>query len=139
LYFAKSKKIYEEYKLKQNQNLIQKFYIAQVKGNPFFKNKRDEIQIDYPIMHHKFLEEKMISIKKISDISKGGGKQHKVFTNISLLDFDQLKNRSTLLIRINKGIRHQIRVHLSSIGCPIIGETLYQKTKNKEFLHLRSI
>jgi 23S rRNA-/tRNA-specific pseudouridylate synthase len=139
LYFAKDIKVYEEYKNKQNQNLLHKFYIAQIKGNPFFKIDDKEINIDYPIMHHKFSEDRMICITKPWDTTKWDWKQHLSTTNISLLNFDKTQNISTLLISISKWIRHQIRLHLSSIWCPIIWETIYSKNKYDTFLHLRSI
>jgi hypothetical protein len=62
LYFAKTADIYEDYKARQAQNLIGKFYITQVSGNPFFKIDNKEINIDYPIMHHKFAEDRMVCI-----------------------------------------------------------------------------
>lgn len=139
LYFAKSIEIYHEYKHKQSQNLITKFYISQVNGNPFYKTDSKEIIVDYPIMHHKFSEDRMIYIKQPWDISKWSWKQHLVSTNISLLNFDQDSNISTLLVSISKWIRHQIRVHLSSLWCPIIWENIYSKHKTQDFLHLRSL
>lgn len=139
LYFAKDLKIYEEYKSKQNQNLLQKFYIAQVNGNPFFKTDDIEINIDYPIMHHKFSEDRMICLTKPWDITKWSWKQHPSSTNIALLNFDKSTNISTLIVSISKWIRHQIRVHLSSIWCPINWENIYSKHKYDTFLHLRSI
>jgi len=139
LYFAKDLKIYEEYKVKQNQNLLKKFYIAQVNGNPFFKTNETEINIDYPIMHHKFSEDRMICLTKPWDITKWDWKQHPSSTKVSLLNFDKTQNISTLIISISKWIRHQIRVHLSSIWCPIIWDNIYSKHKFDIFLRLWSI
>jgi len=40
------------------------------------------------------------------------------------------RERYTLLnIIITKGIRHQIRIHLTSINCPIVGDKLYNSKK----------
>lgn len=139
LYFAKSLEIYEDYKSKQSQNLLTKFYIAQVAGNPFFKINEKEINIDYPIKHHKFSDDRMICIKQPWEAVKWDWKQHMVSTKISLLDFDKEKNISTLLVSISKWVRHQIRVHLSSIWCPILWDNLYSKYKSQEFLHLWSM
>ena len=139
LYFAKTIEIYEDYKSKQTNNLIQKFYIAQVTGNPFFKTDKKEIIIDYPIMHHKFSEDRMVYLSKESDFEKWTGKKHLASTRVSLLDFDNTQNISTLLITISKWIRHQIRVHLSSIWCPIIWENIYSNNRSQDFLHLWSV
>ena len=139
LYFAKNPVIYDNYKIKQKQDLITKFYIAQVNGNPFFKTDNSEMTVDYPIMHHKFSEDRMIYISKPWDIIKWNWKQHLVSTKISLLDFDSSQNTTTLLVSISKWIRHQIRVHLSSIWCAIIWENVYSKNKSEDFLHLWSV
>ncbi len=139
LYFAKTADIYEDYKARQAQNLIGKFYITQVSGNPFFKIDNKEINIDYPIMHHKFAEDRMVCIIQPWDATKWDWKQHIVSTKISLLNFDKAKNTSTLLVSISKWIRHQIRVHLSSIWCPIIWENIYWNNRSQEYLHLWSI
>jgi len=139
LYFAKSTEIRDNYKLKQQQNLLKKFYIAQVNGNPFFKSNCDKINIDYPIMHHKFSEDRMLAILNPSDTNKWDWKQHLVSSKVFLLNFDKEQNTSTLLVSISKWIRHQIRVHLSSIWCPIIWENIYSNNKSNDFLHLWSI
>lgn len=139
LYFAKSEAIYDEYKIKQNKNLIQKFYITQVKGNPFFKLNEKEMIIDYPIMHHKNSKDRMICLNKLWKEKLWTWKKHLVKTKIYLLKFDSFKNISTLLVIISKWIRHQVRAHLSSIWCPIIWETIYHKQKSKDFLHLWSV
>lgn len=139
LYFAKSLEIYHKYKSQQREKLLKKFYVAQVIGNPLFKLDTKELDINYPIMHHKFSEDRMICVMKPSDIAKWEWRQHNVSTRIFLLYFDKSKNISTLLVSISKWIRHQIRVHLSSIGCPILWENIYSKHKIDDFLHLWSI
>lgn len=139
LYFAKTLAVYNNYKTKQDQDLLQKFYITQVNGNPFFKTDAQEMLIDYPIMHHKFAQDRMICLVNSSDIAKWDWKQHLVSTKISLLNFDKTSNISTLLVSISKWIRHQIRVHLNSIWCPIIWDKIYSNQKTIDFLHLRSV
>lgn len=139
LYFAKNQETYDSYKSDQQQSLISKLYISQTKGNPFFKSDNKNININYPIMHHKFNKDRMVYLKNPWDEKKWTGKKHLVETNISLLNFDNQSNISTLLISISKWIRHQIRVHLSSIWCPIIWESIYSNSKNIDFLHLRSV
>lgn len=139
LYFAKNPVIYDNYKIKQKQDLITKFYIAQVNGNPFFKTDNSEMTIDCSIMHHKFSEDRMIYISKPWDITKWNWKRHLVSTKISLLDFNSAQNTTTLLVSISKWIRHQIRVHLSSIWCPIIWENIYSNNRSQDFLHLWSV
>lgn len=40
---------------------------------------------------------------------------------------------------IFNGFRHQIRVHLASNGCPIVGDKLYNPQKTEDFMHLECI
>ena len=133
LYFAKNPEIKEEYENLQQQWKTQKIYIADI---PW---KITAQTIDFPIMHHKNLKEKMITIKKEKDLSKWRWKQHYVQTAIEPLYFDEEKNQTTIKIQIQKWIRHQIRVHLASIWKPIIGDKIYSKYLQDKFLHLRSI
>lgn len=55
------------------------------------------------------------------------------------MHYDKKTNTSDIMIRITKGIRHQIRAHLASIGYPIIGDTIYSKQQHNSPLQLRSI
>ena len=41
------------------------------------------------------------------------------------------KNYSLIEVQITTGVRHQIRMHMTSIGYPIAGDKLYQKQKHK--------
>lgn len=57
-------------------------------------------------------------------------------TEYSVLEY--IKDYSLLKVRILTGRTHQIRIHLSAIGHPIIGDTLYRpKTKIFHFLRRR--
>lgn len=46
-------------------------------------------------------------------------------TEVRVLTYDAAQDRSLLDISIDTGRKHQIRVHLASIGCPIVGDRLY--------------
>lgn len=49
---------------------------------------------------------------------------------------EQIKNKKTLLsVSIETGRKHQIRVHMYSIGHPIVGDPLYGKKANRMALH----
>lgn len=148
LYFAKTKEFYDTFKQFQKDGKITKYYLTQVYGDPsqdkkLFSNEwqnRDKAQftLSFPIMHHHSIPEKMIIIKDPKDLRLGRWKQHDVKTDIEIVHYDKENNISTLLVTIQRGIRHQIRAHLASVGCPIIGDILYGR-KSLEVLHLWSI
>ncbi|WP_223894832.1 RluA family pseudouridine synthase [Lactobacillus helsingborgensis] len=51
----------------------------------------------------------------------------------------KILSRQTALVQLalETGRTHQIRVHLAALGCPIVGDPLYNANfKNEEFLHL---
>ncbi len=106
---------------------IHKEYICLVKGilNPV------EGTIDSPISRHPKLKIKQAIVKN----GKEALTKYKTIKNIN--DFSLLK------IQIFTGRMHQIRVHLSSIGHPVLGDSLYG-SKNKilikrHFLHANKI
>lgn len=135
LYFAKNISIYEKFKQLQKNSLINKVYIADV----IWKFEEWLSKINFPIMHKKWSNKKMICIKSNNQIKHWKWKMHYVETNIEFLYYDNSKNISTLKIVINKWIRHQIRAHLSSIWFPIIWDSLYNKNTTCKKLHLFSI
>lgn len=56
-------------------------------------------------------------------------------TAVEPLQYDSSRDSTLVRCRIAKGARHQIRVHLASIGHPILGDTLYEGPE-AERLHL---
>jgi 23S rRNA pseudouridine1911/1915/1917 synthase len=90
------------------QRKITKNYIAISEGHFPDQNAR----ISYPI--EKFPEK---SCMKVSSRGKPA------ITDVELLK--QLKSHSLLSIIIHTGRTHQIRVHLSHLGFPVCGDTIY--------------
>ena len=108
---------------------IKKTYIALIRGII----KENEATINMPIARDKIDRKKMA-------IDKAG---KTAITHFKVLD--RFENKYTLLeINIETGRTHQIRVHLSHIGYPIIGDDVYSNGKNKwnivgQCLHAKSL
>ena len=108
---------------------IKKTYIALVRGII----KENEATINMPIARSTKDRKKMAVDKK--------GKE--AITHFKVLN--RFDNKYTLLeINIETGRTHQIRVHLSHIGYPIIGDEVYSNGKNEwnikgQCLHAKSL
>ena len=75
----------------------------------------------------------MVVIRSDWDSSKWKWNLHEVETEIWEVEYNEKENLSTVVVKIHKWIRHQIRAHLSAIWYPICGDTLYCKSKNQAF------
>lgn len=82
--------------------------------------KEDEYTIHAPIGRHPIERKKMA-------INTNNGKD--AITHVKVLK--RLKNATYIECRLETGRTHQIRVHLSSLGHPLLGDELYGDTKNK--------
>lgn len=92
---------------------IQRKYIGIVSGQP----AKAEGDIDYPIGRDKNNRLKMAV--------DGNGKQ--AFTHYRVLE--RLDKASLMEFTLKTGRTHQIRVHMSSIGHPLLGDSLYGEKK----------
>lgn len=53
-------------------------------------------------------------------------------SHASLLAFDEQKKRSLVQVKIESGRKHQIRIHMASIGHPVVGDRLHGVAKEDE-------
>jgi len=93
---------------------IEKTYIAIVSGNP-----KESGEINLRIKRHNIIRTKMSTDKFVGRES---------LTNYKVINY--LKNNAILEVKPFTGRTHQIRVHLSSINHPIIGDLLYGVKSN---------
>ena len=133
LYFAKNPKVYNGFRELQKDWKIDKFYVAVVYGNIQDWVDKNGNMIDCPIMHHRYNDDRMVVIRSSEDKAKWKWNIHNVETEIYEVDYDEKENITTVMVKIHRWIRHQIRAHLSSIGYPICGDEIYCKSKNQNF------
>ena len=109
---------------------VEKTYIALVRGIV----KENEATIDMPIGRSK-TDRKKMTVRE-------DGKN--AVTNFKVLERFYEDNSTLLEVKIETGRTHQIRVHLSHIGYPIVGDYVYSNGKNKwgikgQCLHAKSL
>ena len=133
LYFAKNPRVHNKFRELQKEWKVDKFYVAEIYGGvQEWVNKNGNV-INYPIMHHRYNDDRMVVICWEEDRAKWKWNLHNVETKICEVEYDERENLSIVMIKIHKWIRHQIRAHLSAIWYPICGDTLYCKSKNQAF------
>lgn len=106
--FAKNKEAHDRFI--QDRNL-KKIYLAEISDTP---PKTD--MIDFPIVHKSSKRMAVLTPDKKIDYK---GKPINAKTYIKKI------SENLLECQIQQGARHQIRVHLAAIGCPIVGDKLY--------------
>lgn len=109
---------------------VQKTYIAMVRGMV----KENEATINMPIGRSTRDRKKMAVTQN--------GKQ--AITHFKVIKRFSSHNCTLLEVKIETGRTHQIRVHLSQIGYPIIGDSVYSNGKNEwgiqgQCLHAKSL
>ncbi len=97
---------------------VHKEYLALVYNNP----QKEDI-IDLPIGRHEKYKTKMA----VTSESKGKN----ALTEYQTIFADKERNFALLSVKIHTGRTHQIRVHLTYMGLPLIGDKLYTAKINK--------
>jgi len=113
-----------------HDRLVEKTYIALVDGKPRTPSGR----IDAPIYRDPSHRQKMAIAPE--------GKGRPSVTEYSTLE--NLPNHTLLRVKPLTGRTHQIRVHLASIGCPVVADLVYGRKHSsiplsRQFLHAYSL
>ena len=116
--FAKNEYIQENFIRQMKQNTFKKYYITIVEG--FLKNKKG--CINKPIAR----KQGSIMEREISNFGDNAITNYEVKKEIILNG----KKISVILCELETGRTHQIRVHFSSIGHPLLGDDLYGGNKD---------
>lgn len=107
--FAKHKR-HKEYLQEQfARREVHRIYHALVEGKP---------QIDRGTIHEWLLEDKFLRVKAVK---KNHPQAKEAITHYSVEDNDEFA--SLIQLTIETGRRHQIRVGLANLGCPVVGDS----------------
>lgn len=125
LVIAKTQDSFDNLKKQFQDRIVKKYYTALVYG----RIDKDEDTINFPIER---------SAKGYKMAAKPRTVRGQVYQNgkRAITEFKVIKryiNYTLLEVRIKTGRTHQIRVHLSAYGYPVVGDDLYgtKKTKDK--------
>lgn len=122
--FAKNEYIQERLIEQMKNNLFYKEYIAICKGK--FKNTKGIINASIARKENSIIER---CVSENGDIA---------ITEYEVLNYNSEGNYSVVKCILKTGRTHQIRVHMSYIGHPLLGDTLYghESSKiNRQALH----
>lgn len=120
--FAKCEYVQENLILQMKKNIFKKEYLALSNGT--FKIKKDTINLPIARKDNSIIER---------FVSESGQKS---ITHYEVLE--EFDNYSLIKCLLETGRTHQIRVHLSHIGHPLIGDSLYGSYSpliNRQALH----
>ena len=128
LIIAKNNEAHMKMSKQIQDRLVTKKYIALIRGVV----KDDEATIDMPIARSKVDRKKMAVDKD--------GKQ--AVTHFKVIK--RYRGYTLLGIKIDTGRTHQIRVHMTKIGYPVVGDMVYSNGKNEfgiegQMLHAKSL
>jgi len=65
--------------------------------------------------------------------------QKSACSHVKLLSYDKSSDESLVEVQIETGRKHQIRVHLASVGFPVVGDRLHGSGKNQKDLQLAAV
>lgn len=124
LVVAKTQTAFDSLKKQFQERSVKKTYTALVYG----ATSKDEDEIDFPIKRSA----KGFKMAALPKTFKGELEQD---GRRAVTKFEMLKksvNYTLLKVRIKTGRTHQIRVHLTAYGHPVVGDDLYCTKKTKE-------
>lgn len=141
LAFAKTRDAYEATKHAWKTNAVRKFYRARIEGE--FRPPSLPYDIEIPIARLQKTSKRMKAILKPSYEVGVRGEPLPAHTRIlearAAARQGAEENQTELGIEIFTGVMHQIRVHLSALGHPIIGDPIYGAEGPRLFLHAERI
>lgn len=130
---AKNQVVFDELRSQFRHRAVKKMYLALVQGSI-----AKEGTIAFPLAHDLNDRRKMRAVIAL----RKSALKHKVWPAVTYYrKIGEKKGMSLLQLEMKTGVTHQLRVHLASIGHPIVGDALYNKPEqetlrlSRHFLH----
>lgn len=116
LVVAKTKSAFEKWRASFANKKVDKTYLAWCWGVP----TQNRFAIADPIAHDSSDRRKMVCI---TETTRYRGPAQHALTEIEVIKRD--RDRFMCRLKCHSGVTHQLRVHLATLGFPILGDTLY--------------
>jgi 23S rRNA-/tRNA-specific pseudouridylate synthase len=130
LLFAASPSRYHQLIQARQERLWCKLYLAKVGG--YIPSSQT---LSNKIIHHP-TKKKLMQLDDPALPSSLRSRPQEAITHLVPIDYDPEVDQTLLLLRIETGVRHQIRLHLASKGNPILGDALYSGSPaSRLYLH----
>ena len=123
LVIAKSQRSFDDLKNQFQKRTIKKLYIALAHG----RISKDEGEINFPI--ERSTKGYKMAALPLTCNSEKNIKGHRADTYFCITK--RFKNYTLLEIKIKTGRTHQVRVHLSAYGYPLVGDEVYGTRKTR--------
>jgi 23S rRNA pseudouridine1911/1915/1917 synthase len=117
LVFSKSKRAYQSLKTQFFRHTVERVYEAVVRGAP----NPPKGTIDT-----RLIERADGTVRSAANPTRGS---QRAITEYEVVARDRAGKTATLRVRLQTGRKHQIRVHLSERGWPIVGDRVYGPTQ----------
>lgn len=115
---ARTQEAYDELRSQFRSHAVEKAYLALVRGTP-----QSSLRINAPIGQHRHSRRRLRALE-------AGAARARYAARAAATQVQRLRTLDGLaLVRATTttGIRHQIRVHLSSVGHPLLNDPLYDR------------
>lgn len=116
--FAKTTKAADRLSNAIKNHLVEKRYLAVTEGVP--REKESQL-VNYLLKNNEM--NKVLSVPMATENAKKAVLTYKVL--------DDIENRALVDINLETGRAHQIRVQMSNIGCPLMGDHKYGNARGK--------
>ena len=123
LVFSKTHEAYQSLKSQFFHHTVERAYEATVHGVVSPKKGRIETHL---------IERADGTVRVATDDEVAEHKGQRAVTDYESISRDPSTGKSVLRVKLHTGRKHQIRVHLSHRGWPIVGDTVYGKAQKKK-------